>query len=188
MHRVSNVFIPCVLTPRECNGFVEAVCTQLPAVNADMGVNKDFPEVRSSTVRWIYKSQFGFEWIFNRILPIVFSANANSFGFQLDDLDAFQFTSYTGDRLGHYGDHIDLFLVSDSEKDRKLSFVIQLSNPLAYVGGDLRIHCDNHPNPTEMRLQGSMVMFASFLQHGVSPVTYGLRHSLVGWASGDRLR
>jgi len=38
------------------------------------------------------------------------------------------------------------------------------------------------------RAQGTAVAFPSYLAHQVSPVTRGLRHSLVAWAYGPAFR
>jgi PKHD-type hydroxylase len=38
------------------------------------------------------------------------------------------------------------------------------------------------------RRQGSVICFPSFLAHRVSPVTRGLRRSLVAWAYGPAYR
>ena len=38
---------------------------------------------------------------------------------------------------------------------------------------------------TELMKQGDAVIFASFLQHRVTPVTNGVRRSLVMWFGGE---
>ena len=66
---------------------------------------------------------------------------------------------------------------------RKLSFVIPLSPPEAYEGGELIVQT----SPKEISVpltQGKMILFPSFVLHKVTPVTKGERHMLVGWLRG----
>jgi PKHD-type hydroxylase len=74
-------------------------------------------------------------------------------------------------------------------KVRKLSLTINLSDPSTYEGGDLRF--DHGPHELnrfttckEIKPQGSCVIFPSFTFHQVTPVTKGVRYSLVLWTLG----
>jgi len=58
---------------------------------------------------------------------------------------------------------------------------VQLSDPAAYLGGDLLLTLTGTHVSRE---QGSLIVFPSFLQHVVSPVIRGTRHVLVGWVHG----
>jgi len=42
--------------------------------------------------------------------------------------------------------------------------------------------------PREAKKMGSVIAFPSYINHKVSPVTKGLRKSLVAWVSGPRWR
>ena len=77
-------------------------------------------------------------------------------------------------------------------KVRKISTTINLNVPGDYEGGNLKfdfgMHTDNisrFHECTEIRPQGSMIVFPSFLPHCVTPVTSGTRYSLVLWSLGD---
>lgn len=72
--------------------------------------------------------------------------------------------------------------------DRKLSVVVQLSEPDRYQGGDLQLERFVHPNPEELRSRGAMIVFPSILFHRVTPITKGERSSLVGWMEGPHWR
>lgn len=66
---------------------------------------------------------------------------------------------------------------------RQLSASIQLSTPSDYEGGELQF------SPSDIlcnvpKTQGTIVLFPSWLTHRVTPVTAGLRWSLVVWAHG----
>jgi len=66
---------------------------------------------------------------------------------------------------------------------RKLSLVLQLSDPKDYEGGELILHLSEEPTVVPKK-QGYVTIFPSFVLHEVTPVTSGTRHSLVSWISG----
>jgi len=74
---------------------------------------------------------------------------------------------------------------------RKLSCTINLNSPGEYEGGNLKFDYGPHSDGerfhecTEIRPQGSMIVFPSFLEHQVTPVTSGTRYSLVLWSIGQ---
>jgi PKHD-type hydroxylase len=75
-------------------------------------------------------------------------------------------------------------------KNRKISMTINLNAPGAYEGGNLKFDFGQHAltqfhEVEEIRPQGSIIVFPSFLDHCVTPVTKGTRYSLVLWTLGD---
>ena len=74
-----------------------------------------------------------------------------------------------------------------SISNRKLSCVIQLSDPNDYEGGDLQLNNGSGVVTIEKK-KGRVVFFSSFVLHRVTPVTNGTRISLVTWLSGRNLR
>ena len=76
-------------------------------------------------------------------------------------------------------------------KVRKISVTINLTDPVNYEGGNLKFDFGPHSSKerfyecTEIRPQGSMIIFPSFLHHQVTPVTKGVRYSLVAWCVGE---
>ena len=60
---------------------------------------------------------------------------------------------------------------------RKLSLVLELTDPSEYEGGQLQLN-NGHPMDTE-QLRGRLFAFPSFMLHRVTPVTRGTRRSLV---------
>jgi len=76
-------------------------------------------------------------------------------------------------------------------KVRKLSVTINLNKPGDYDGGNLKFDYGHHTENgvqfhecEEIRPQGSIIVFPSFLDHCVTPVTRGTRYSLVLWNLG----
>ena len=75
-------------------------------------------------------------------------------------------------------------------KVRKLSMTINLNEPGEYDGGNLKFDFGPHAagkrfhEVEEIRPQGSIIVFPSFVYHQVTPVTKGTRYSLVVWNLG----
>ena len=79
-------------------------------------------------------------------------------------------------------------------KVRKLSATINLNLPGEYEGGNLKFDYGTHAQGeryhecVEIRPQGSIVIFPSFIYHQVTPITSGTRYSLVLWSLGKPFR
>lgn len=89
------------------------------------------------------------------------------------------------DAHGHYVPHIDTFLSPSSEDVRKLTVLLFLNDD--FEGGNLFIQ-DGHDRMYPPQKAGDVVIFPSFLLHGVEPVTAGVRRSLVTWMVGPWFR
>ena len=70
---------------------------------------------------------------------------------------------------------------------RKVSVIVQLSDTSEYKGGELQINTGGQIK-TIPKVKGSVVIFPSYLLHRVTPVTTGLRKSLVLWAGGGHYK
>ena len=70
---------------------------------------------------------------------------------------------------------------------RKVSFSIMANEPSEYEGGNLEI--SSVPDTTQIpKNMGGMVCFPSFLPHRVTPITKGIRKSIIGFAGGRPYR
>jgi PKHD-type hydroxylase len=96
-----------------------------------------------------------------------------------------QIGRYRGDNKGHYGKHFDAEQPKDGIQ-RKLSVSILLNDPSEFEGGELQF--TGVDNCKVLTKQGSIVVFPSFVEHLVTPVTKGVRYSAVTWASGPAFR
>ena len=85
---------------------------------------------------------------------------------------------------GKYDWHQDV--VYKHRKQRKYTFIIQLSDSNEYEGGDLEFFPTIKMNidKDKAREKGTMIVFSSFLYHRITPITEGYRYSIVGWISG----
>ena len=97
--------------------------------------------------------------------------------------DSLQYTVYNGDG-GHYDWHADL---GPGLSNRKLSVVLQLSEGTDYDGGELQINPGGSILSVPKQL-GLLCFFPSFLLNRVTPLSSGVRLSLVTWFRGANLR
>jgi len=119
------------------------------------------------------------EEIYNKCIQTANLVNLETWGYELSSSDQIQFLKYNIG--GHYNWHLDIG--SGDHMYRKLSFVLPLSEPDSYEGGELVLK----PNFQEKSIpleQGKMIIFPSFILHKVTPVTSGTRYMLVGWLRG----
>ena len=116
-------------------------------------------------------------------------ANRNAFNFEISYLNDLQYTVYEGSDEAKYDWHCDTFWANPTCYDRKISIVIQLSDPSEYEGGLFEFdHQYEQPPQQNLMQRGSVLAFPSFLLHRVTPVTRGTRKSLVAWIEGPKFR
>jgi len=110
----------------------------------------------------------------------IVDANKN-WNYDIRRLEKVQMSKYqTG---GHYNWHMDSKAPVNNEQ-RKLSISILLNDD--FEGGGLEIESNKDENV--LKYQGDIVVFPSFLQHRVLPVTAGTRYTAVSWAYGPTFR
>ncbi len=95
-----------------------------------------------------------------------------------DPSDAPSIVRYDAGTNDHFRPHRD---VGPTNSTRKLTYVVQLSDPEVYVGGDLVFPDLGLAAP---RGRGTLIVFPSFLSHVVSPLVSGVRYALVSWLHG----
>lgn len=144
--------------------------------------------IRTCTLSWLMPTPEN-QWIFNSISNWLIDANASTYNFVIDQIEPFQFTNYKEDRAEFYAPHVDLVYGERSAMtSRKLSLVLQLTDPASYEGGDLLIYVGRDKPVAVPRKRGAVVVFPSFMMHEVTPVRRGRRNSLVTWAHGPLFR
>jgi len=119
------------------------------------------------------------------ILMYVAKLENLSYGFDLSALRELQITKYNVG--GKYDWHHDVIPVYPCQ--RKLSMIIQLSDGSEYEGGDFEFRDDTtEPIASKLRDKGSILIFPSMMMHRVTPITEGVRKSLVAWVEGPAWR
>lgn len=123
------------------------------------------------------------QWLYHKLGAMFSEVNA-FFDFELLGLvDPPQYTVYGSSQ--HYDWHIDVGTVGPASL-RKLSLTVLLADGAAYEGGNLEFL--NGASQEGQRAIGTAIFFPAFLPHRVSPVTSGVRRSLVAWACGPSFR
>ena len=186
---------PAAFTARQCDRIIalgRARTTVDGLLEGDDGAEVSDETIRRSKTAWIAPDDDTW-WIYDKLARIAERSNRR-YGF---DLTAFgedlQFTTY--DEPGaFYTWHQDG--LDGGVATRKLSIVVQLSDPEDYLGGEVQFfevaddyddeQLDHYTALTRRR--GSALVFPSFEYHRVLPLRSGMRHSLVAWVSGPPFR
>jgi PKHD-type hydroxylase len=175
------------------NGFsndeIKEICKmgeKLPKMVSQVGMNEGTvsKQMRDSTNSWINSEG----WIADKLENIARNLNGHFFGLDLWGFaESFQYTvyKYKKNQEAHYTWHMDCGPGNGSP--RKLSMVLQLSDPSEYEGGDLELFTSANPIITKKQ-KGIIHAFPSYVMHRVTPVTKGVRKTLVVWIAGPRFK
>ena len=192
-------------TLREGAGLIGAPNEDADAPAGQTG--KDDDKIRSSTVKWFEPNDMP-EKIESKIIDVVNQANRETgWNHSWEYKENTQFTVYNAQPEKPKGDfytwHTDAGPIPyDNGMHRKLSCTIQISDPDDYEGGHFQ-WLEPQRQFDKMQLQptidvdqcvctapfsskelGSLIVFPSFLYHQVTPVTRGIRKSMVSWFVG----
>lgn len=166
-------------------GFSKEECSQIidsfaPKCNKGATIFGDEnSQKRKTSITWIPKNNTT-QWIYDKLIRMAKEANDSMFNFTITNLvDQIQFACYDSNVHGRYDNHLDVG-AGDRYACRKLSMSVQLSDPTEYEGGDFVLTNNKRP-PKD---QGNVIVFPSYLEHRVEPVTKGKRYSLVLWFYG----
>jgi predicted 2-oxoglutarate/Fe(II)-dependent dioxygenase YbiX len=176
-------FLPGYITPdvhlttEECEAIIESYDRKVkPAGTASRGNLNT--RVRATSAAGITLSDSP---VINDCITECYLINNGQWNYEVLGKYEVQFMKYEVN--GHYDWHIDIG--SNRHSNRKLSFVIPLSHPTEYEGGELIIKSSF--KETSMPLeQGKIIIFPSFMLHKVTPVTKGTRYIIAGWLNGTK--
>jgi PKHD-type hydroxylase len=142
-------------------------------------------DIRHSSVAWLNNNERTSKY-WERFSNVAAEVNAEFFQFDLSGMyEPMQLTLYHGhpESAGHYTWHTDMTM-TDRLVPRKLSMSLLLSDPSECEGGNLEIKTDSDNIITLEQKRGRAWFFPSWVLHRVSPVTAGIRRSLVLWVGG----
>lgn len=176
-----------------CQHIIDVASVREPS-EAQIGVGagtvaKD-DDFRRSDIWFVNRGDSELDYLFDEMWKLALWANHDWFDVHISKLDYYQIARYDSANLGEYKTHHDIFYMNgDPYYHRKLSCVIQLSDPNDYEGGDLNFeHVQHFPNAEDMRQQGTVIFFPSFVRHAALPVTKGIRYSIASWFDGPKWR
>ena len=171
-----------LFTPDQCRQVIECGRRQKPQ-KAQVGMNKPGggldTKKRVTTISWIPFKEM--PEMYDQVNEFIKKANRNHFGFEdVHVTEPAQFTEYP--EGGFYDWHMDNDVNMQHEPPvRKISMTLLLSHESQFEGGDLELMAKGK---RAKLTQGQAIIFASFLNHRVAPVTRGVRQSLVMWFGG----
>ena len=184
------------LAKEECTKLRDALDTD-KLVDANLA--GDYTEnLVNTNVRRTLNTTFNDENLSKKLNGAIKVANTQYFNYQIESLDKLIFLKYGVD--SNYTWHTDIGAKKASL--RKLTAIVQLSDKDEYDGGELEFgitnstdcqcidkqHCTAECKGDLVRArksQGTLIIFPSFLSHRVTPITNGVRYSLVSWMEGD---
>ena len=159
--------------------------------------------IRNSKNSWISTDN----WISGWLWYYISKTNRENFCYDLTDIDggSVQYTQYGPGQFYNWHSDADLDsfyqpqlrvggntnmredqTILQGEYVRKLSFVLQLSDPTDYRGGELQFMDNRGGTFFAPKQKGTIILFDSRVKHRVRKVREGLRRSLVGWVVGPR--
>jgi PKHD-type hydroxylase len=157
------------LTKEECDSIVQ----EFSKSNLEIaGIGANFIGEELKKIRDSQTILTNIDWVKSKLKSFL-KTELQFKGYELDEIEKFQFTKYTNG--GHYDWHTDTGL---NFENRFCSIVIQLND--YYKGGELLYKKDS----TEIKFEegiGNLFIFNSSLEHKVNPITFGTRYSLVSW-------
>ena len=125
---------------------------------------------RNTKIAWVHHTQ-DTAWIFKKMAKL----------WKLEPISMLQSFQYSVYHVGgHYDWHRDLGANDEIVSNRVISGVLQLSEPTDYKGGLLEVenHFGQHLIEKE---RGMVTSFPAGWRHRVTPVTCGIRKTLVMW-------
>lgn len=178
------------LSKEICEKIIQDAST-LPEQDAVVGLGADGrvdQSIRKSKIRFIPSNDWKFNYIFDTLWKTAITANKDFFDIHISKLDFVQLAEYDAKYAGEYKEHHDVFWMNnDPHYHRKLSCIIQLSDPNSYEGGKFEI-TEAPPLDEETKEQGTIIFFPSFLRHKANPVIRGTRYSIAAWFEGPKWR
>jgi hypothetical protein len=167
-----------IFTPEACDIIIktytqEMIQTEPPVIGAGKGeINKEIRNVERVMLP-VYKDIGG------RLAAAGFAANNRAWKFNITHANQGEFLKYPAG--GRYKAHVDTFLNPNEVDCRKLTVLVFLNDD--FEGGRFFLQ-DGHEKYYPPQEKGTVLVFPSFLLHGVEDITAGTRYSAVCWMVG----
>lgn len=166
-------------------------CENIINLSKDMPVDKaSIGLEKNNNVKFVNIGNWKFKETFDALWKTQIQANQDFFNFHISRLDRFHITEHNQSYHDYTKPRSDMiWLNNDPYYHRKLSCIIQLSDPKDYDGGQVEItDAVFPPSKEELNQQGTIIFFPTILRHMVQPVTRGTRYSIVAWFEGPKWR
>ena len=105
--------------------------------------------------------------------------NNRAWKFDITHSNQTEYLRYDAD--GHYKTHVDTYNIPTEKETRKITVLAFLNDD--FEGGKLYLENGDQRTYPEQK-KGTVIAFPSYINHGVEPVTKGIRRSIVTWMVG----
>lgn len=140
-------------------------------------------EYRRTNIMFFKDSQ-AVPGVYKSVVNAVLGINNIHYKYNLSYIEPLQYSVYESTDQGFYDIHCDTVYCRNSNGFmRKISFSILLNDPSEFEGGELLFHTTSEPFKVDLQ-KNDMILFPSYVPHSVTPVTSGVRKTLVGWVCG----
>mgnify|MGYP001160142248 FL=1 len=145
----------------------------------------DNEKIRSTKMIWMTSDDFSDELldVYEYISDLVRSVNNDLWGYNIIGWEPLQYLEYWAEEKGRFDWHIDIPARRMKGNQRKVSFMIGLSDVSEYEGGYLQLRLGVDDRNIKLG-RGEIVILPSFIVHRVTTVTKGKRRVVSGWGSG----
>ena len=155
----------------------------------DLGpTSLDEQKVVTSKFRSIfYKNENYFDenstWLYEKLKKFAIDANNILWNFELGSyIDPIQYIEYSENGSHEWKTDIDAI-----NNYKKVTFIVELSDPSEYEGGDIEIwSCGSFK--TLPKVKGCVIIFPSYLLYRMTPITKGNKNIIKFWIGGRSFR
>jgi predicted 2-oxoglutarate/Fe(II)-dependent dioxygenase YbiX len=166
-----------VVTPAFCNKLIQEYSK--PEVEKEppyIGVGKENIDLNIRNVQRLQLPLYA--GIGATLTAIGLNVNNDIWKYTITHSNQSEFLMY--DVKGKYETHVDTFHAHSNEI-RKLTILVFLNDD--FEGGKFYIQ-NSHERTYPEQKKGTVLIFPSFMPHGVEPITKGVRYSIVTWMVG----
>ena len=175
------------LSVEQCNEVISYAIGDPEPAQCNYGFN---PHLRSANVWWLKTTDEKYSWLYDRLLHLAAILNERHFHFNIQGAcEAIQLTRFNeGDHFS--ARHMDRMPgdYNGSNLPRKFTLAIPLSERSEFGGGDFEFDVGGNEMIVPAQERGTLLTFPSFVLHRVTPVTSGVRWSLVLWLGGPSFK
>lgn len=178
-------YYPEVVPKKECKKFLNTCLQESKFCDGTIGTEAKLTKKRKNHVSFLEDKE---NMMRDMLWGFIRNANEQLFNYELSYFQPLQFSRYEYGE--YYGWHQDSIIKGKERKEtRKLSLSFNLTDHKNYEGGYLEFYNGgdrvfNRKLREKMKLVGSVIVFDSRDWHRVTPVTKGVRYSIVCWTVG----
>jgi len=137
---------------------------------------------RSCSSCWVPMATH-YKWLYSIVNELTMAVNAEHYRFDITGVQQLQILKYNP--LQQFWWHYDTY--TSEAPVRKMTMVVNLSDPSEYLGGGLQVKADLE-NARFIRDQGAGCWFPSYIEHRARAPIWGTRWVLVAWLTGPSWR